>query len=52
MARAYSYSSNNEIARFLGRDPALITRLAGNFKVGDNLNLIEKVKFSLGVEEC
>ena len=52
MARNYSYSSNNEIARFLERDPSLITRLAGNFKVGDNLNLIEKVKVSLGVEEC
>lgn len=52
MARNYSYSSNNEIARFLGRDPALITRLAGNFKVEDNLNLIEKVKVSLGVGKC
>jgi chromosomal replication initiation ATPase DnaA len=52
MARTYSYSSNNEIAKFLGRDPALITRLAGNFKIGDNLNLIEEVKVSLGVGKC
>lgn len=52
MARNYSHSSNNEIARFLGRDPALITRLVGNFKINDNLNLIEKVKISLGVGKC
>lgn len=48
IARNYSTSSNNDIARFLGRDPALITRMAANFKVSDNLALIAKLKPGLG----